>query len=187
MVVNLYYSSPSVLPVSGFGYLIPRSLPYDQNPELALGVIFDSETTRGQDVLSAEAAARGGAIGTKVTVMLGGHYWDGWDHSILPSEEEAILMAQRLLARHLKVTEIPETARAALQKDCIPQYMLGHHTTLNLLHEELQEFFMGRLAVAGNWTKGVGVNDCIIGAERVADLVVKGGGTGLEWTENGMS
>jgi len=183
MVVNLYYASPSVLPVSGFGYLIPSSLPYAQNPEFALGVVFDSETTRGQDVLSPAAAARGGAIGTKVTVMLGGHYWEGRDHDTFPSEEEAIVMAQQVLARHLRVTETPETARAALQEECIPQYLVEHDYRLNGIHCDLQKFFKGRLAVVGNWTRGVGVNDCILGAQRVAELVGRGGGTGLEWTQ----
>src|SRR5262249_55360275 len=50
MVVNLYYSNPDLIPPStrDFGYLIPRSVPIDQNPERALGVIFSSETS-GRD------------------------------------------------------------------------------------------------------------------------------------------
>ncbi|CAK7266969.1 oxygen-dependent protoporphyrinogen oxidase [Sporothrix epigloea] len=44
MVVNLYYSEPALHhPYRGFGYLIPQTVPLDQNPEGALGVIFDSD------------------------------------------------------------------------------------------------------------------------------------------------
>ncbi|CAK7267206.1 oxygen-dependent protoporphyrinogen oxidase [Sporothrix epigloea] len=44
MVVNLYYSEPALHhPHRGFGYLIPQTVPLDQNPEGALGVIFDSD------------------------------------------------------------------------------------------------------------------------------------------------
>ena len=47
MVVNLYYSDPNILPERGFGYLIPRSIPFEQNPECALGVVFDSDSSIG--------------------------------------------------------------------------------------------------------------------------------------------
>lgn len=68
MVVNLFYSNPSLIPVRGFGYLIPRSVPLEQNLECGLGVVFDSESSIGQDTAS----------GTKVTVILGGHWWSDW-------------------------------------------------------------------------------------------------------------
>ena len=96
-VVNLYFRTPNLLRkvhipgglptglplgLSGFGYLIPRTIPFTQNPERALGVIFDSDisptlhTTVPADVL-----------GTRLTVMLGGHWWDGW--TSFPNESEA--------------------------------------------------------------------------------------------------
>ncbi|KAF2173725.1 hypothetical protein M409DRAFT_15999 [Zasmidium cellare ATCC 36951] len=48
MVVNLYFRSPG-LHEPGFGYLIPRATPFENNPERALGVIFDNSYSPGPD------------------------------------------------------------------------------------------------------------------------------------------
>jgi oxygen-dependent protoporphyrinogen oxidase len=149
MVVNLYYTNPNLLSVHGFGYLIPRSIPFDQNPERALGVVFDSDATIGQDAIP----------GTKLTVMLGGHWWDGWDS--YPDEEEGAYMAKSILARHLGISEEPQAVRVALQKDCIPQYTVGHAERMMRAHEQLLASFRGRLKVAGSYYTGVGLNDCV--------------------------
>ncbi|KAI9824856.1 MAG: oxygen-dependent protoporphyrinogen oxidase [Thelocarpon impressellum] len=149
MVVNLYFANPALLPARGFGYLIPRSVPFEQNPERALGVVFDSDACVGQD----------GPGGTKVTVMLGGHWWDGFD--AFPDEDEAAAMARRVLARHLSITDEPTLAHVGLQRDCIPQYAVGHETRLRAAHEALAAGFGGRVRVAGNSYGGVGLNDCV--------------------------
>jgi protoporphyrinogen oxidase len=171
MVVNLYYSEPDLVPVRGFGYLIPRTIPFVQNPERALGVIFDSDAMKGQD----------DAPGTKLTVMLGGHWWDGW--TSYPDEEEAIVMARMILSRHLKISMDvkPEVAKATLQKNCIPQYTVGHFDRMRTAHSQIKRIFDGRLRVAGNSYTGVGVKDCIKSAWQVVDGIVEGrGSTGLE-------
>ncbi|KAL8797728.1 MAG: hypothetical protein Q9195_000080 [Heterodermia aff. obscurata] len=116
MVVNLFFSNSEILPVHGFGYLIPRSVPFTENPERALGVVFDSDATIGQDEIG----------GTKVTVMLGGHWWDQWD--TYPDEDEGASMAKAVLRRHLGISTEPDAIRVALQKDCIPQYTVGHRS-----------------------------------------------------------
>ena len=300
MVVNLYYPSPSLLPtaLSGFGYLIPASVPADSNPERALGVIFSSETSgiRGpesikqvpyptadelrsirenleekmssdyaiaqrrklidkykkglikydeedQSVDQQDAPAhhsnwsedairyaemevkvlegqykaqidlvrrkedeaieresapgfdaennfyevrRGqdSAPGTKLTVMLGGHWWDGWAESDLPTEEEGIAMAKSLLKRHIGITSEPEVAKARLQRDCIPQYPVGYRDYMADIHNNvLKKHFDGRLKVAGTWWQGgVGVNDCVRKARETAASIYEGWDqcTGLE-------
>ena len=170
MVVNLYYSNPNILPVHGFGYLIPRSVPYTENPERALGVVFDSDATIGQD----------GIEGTKVTVMLGGHWWDEWDS--YPDEEQGAQMAKSILHRHLGISVEPDAIRVALQKDCIPQYTVGHHDRLSRGSRQLEETFEGRLKVAGNSYTGVGLNDCVRAAREVVKELVNGvQGSGLSW------
>ncbi|KAL6247275.1 oxygen-dependent protoporphyrinogen oxidase [Rhinocladiella similis] len=231
MVVNLYYSNPNLIPPShaGFGYLIPRSVPSEQNPERALGVIFSSETSGNSrqareeklrymiESLQLEQAQQnnegnpagvdnhtqnsnidnkndGGveevshrleqllkdfeqehgqgqdtAPGTKITVMMGGHWWTGWKPDELPSENEAIEMAQSLLRRHLGINEDPEVAKARLNRDCIPQYTVGYHGRMKTIHEALVRGFQGRLKVAGPWWQGaVGVNDCVQKAREIA-------------------
>ncbi len=168
MVVNLFYSNPSLLPVHGFGYLIPRSVPFIANPELALGVVFDSDAAIGQDDIP----------GTKVTVMLGGHWWDGLES--YPDEEEGASMAKALLKRHLDIAEEPQAVNVGLQKDCIPQYTVGHEQRMWKASEMLERF-QGRLRVAGNSYTGVGLNDCVRAAKDVVTKLVDGTGrTGLE-------
>ena len=150
MVVNLYFRSSTLLPVHGFGYLIPRSLPFEQNPERALGVVFDSDATAEIDEVS----------GTKLTVMIGGHWWDGW--SSYPDEEEGASMALAVLRRHLNIALMPTKVSVTLQRDCIPQYTVGHERRMEDLHGILfSQFGEGKLGVAGNSYTGVGVNDCI--------------------------
>ncbi|KAL4810879.1 hypothetical protein BDV18DRAFT_128169 [Aspergillus unguis] len=166
MVVNLYYPNPNLLPVKGFGYLIPRSIPFIQNPEQALGVIFASESSIGQDT----------APGTKLTVMLGGYYWDGWDESNYPSPAKAIEMAQSLLERHLGITDPPTVTRARLQRNAIPQPIVGHQDNLNDISNEIREKFNNRITLAGAWYsyRGTGVVDCIRQAYLAANYYVKG-------------
>lgn len=170
MVINLFFPSPTLLPIHGFGYLIPRSIPFAQNPERALGVVFDSDATIGLDDVP----------GTKLTVMLGGHWWDGW--GIYPTEDEGVEMAKAVLERHLGIQEQPEKVSVSMQRDCIPQYTVGHHARLKEGSKILRERFGGRVRVAGNSYTGVGLNDCV----RSAKEVVKGlwdyrQKSGLEW------
>lgn len=157
MVVNLFYSNPSIVPAKGFGYLLPRSLPLAQNPERALGVVFDSDASIGQDAIE----------GTKLTVMLGGHWWDDYDK--YPDEEEGASMAKAILKRHLQITAEPQAVRVGLQKSCIPQYEVGHEQRMEQASKDL-EAFGGRLRVAGSSYTGVGLNDCV----RAATDCVKG-------------
>jgi len=169
MVVNFFYSDPSILPVHGFGYLIPRSVPFEQNPERALGVVFDSDATIGLDDVP----------GTKVTVMLGGHWWDDWD--AFPDEHEGAKMAKAVLRRHLGIIVEPDATRVSLQHNCIPQYTVGHRDRLEQ-GSRLLESFKGRLRVAGNSYTGVGLNDCVRSArEVVRGLFNKEEKTGLQW------
>ncbi|KAH6690211.1 protoporphyrinogen oxidase-like protein [Leptodontidium sp. MPI-SDFR-AT-0119] len=169
MVVNLYFKDPYVLPERGFGYLIPRSIPFTQNPECALGVVFDSHAVQGQDTAS----------GTKVTVMLGGHWWDAFD--TYPDEEEGIHMARSVLHRHLKITDKPAATLVSLQRNCIPQYTVGHESRMQTAHADLMREFKGKLAVAGNSYTGVGLNDCVRAARDVVMGMKRGSvSTGLE-------
>jgi hypothetical protein len=100
--------------------------------------------------------------GSKLAVMLGGHWWDGWAKADLPTDEEGIKMAKALVARHLGVFQEPEVAKARLQWQCIPQYPVGYQESMKKMHKEVLKPFNGRLKVAGSWYQGaVGVNDCI--------------------------
>ncbi|RKF54506.1 Protoporphyrinogen oxidase [Golovinomyces cichoracearum] len=177
MVVNLYYDSEEILPVHGFGYLIPGSISFERNPECALGVVFDSDTIRGQDTV----------LGTKLTVMMGGHWWN--DFTSFPDKEEGARMAKAVLKRHLGIESDPVLVRVNLQKDCIPQYSVGHMDFLKRASMELGNF-KGRLSVTGCGYRGVGVNDCIAAARDLVSRMNSGLGsqptTGLEWVDEDL-
>lgn len=164
MVINLYYDQPNLIPHRGFGYLIPQNVPLEQNPERALGVIFGSESSQGQDT----------APGTKLTIMMGGHWWDNWPDSDIPSTEEAIAMSQRLLKRHLGIDETPAVARARFQRQAVPQYTVHHLYRMATLSGEVREEFNSRLTLAGNWygITGVGLTSCVAQAYLAASYGV---------------
>ncbi|KAF2213746.1 hypothetical protein CERZMDRAFT_39157 [Cercospora zeae-maydis SCOH1-5] len=166
MTVNLYFRSPD-LHEPGFGYLIPRSTPFEQNPERALGVVFDT----------AYSPSPSDTRGTKLTVMLGGHWWDGWP--ALPNEQEGVALARSVLERHLGIKEEPEAWQVNLEKDCIPQYTVGHEQRLKDAHNNIWRQYKGRLRVAGNWMSGPGVNDCLRSAYEVVKNFSRDA-TGLE-------
>ncbi|KAL1625019.1 oxygen-dependent protoporphyrinogen oxidase [Diplodia seriata] len=144
------------------------------NPERALGVIFDSDAVAGQDT----------ADGTKVTVMLGGHWWDGWAEEDLCSPEEGVEMARTVLARHLGIVAEPTATNVRLHRDAIPQYKVGHEQRMKDAHYALKRAFGGRVRAVGNSYTGVGVNDCLRAARDVArqlgDEGIMDDKTGLE-------
>lgn len=181
MTVNLYYKTPYLHP-PGFGYLIPLATPMEQNPERALGVVFDTSYSPGPEGadphMSGPHQDHVTSRGTKLTVMLGGHYWDGWP--VHPSKEEGLQMAQSLLERHLGITEKPAAHMVNLQLDCIPQYTVGHEDRLRSIHLGLLGEYKGKMRVAGNWSRGVGVNDCLRSAWDVVQELRDEDRTGLE-------
>ncbi|KAM3414148.1 Protoporphyrinogen oxidase [Cercospora zeina] len=211
MTVNLYFRSPD-LHEPGFGYLIPRSTPFEQNPERALGVVFDTAYSPSPSdvnmsnwnqmtVEQLQEARRAGQMinvndfswynmpeppnmqdhvetrGTKLTVMLGGHWWDGWP--ALPNEQEGVALARSVLERHLGIKEEPEAWQVNLEKDCIPQYTVGHEQRLKDAHNNIWRQYKGRLRVAGNWMSSPGVNDCLRSAYEVVKNISRDA-TGLE-------
>lgn len=175
MVVNLFYANPHLLPTRGFGYLIPKSIPLPQNPHRALGVVFDSDACVGQDT----------ATGTKLTVMLGGHWWSDFQPGDYPSEDDGVRMAQDVLRQHLGISDEPVLCKATLQRNCIPQYGVGHEEQMGRLTNELLAFG-GRLRLAGISYTGVGLNDCVRAAREVVDGLVEGTAiTGLDGFRGG--
>ena len=190
-MVNLYYKNPNILPITGFGYLIPQATPFEQNPELALGVVFDSDVVPfGQDRLDVldTSKAEAGPRGTKLTVMLGGHWYNALDE--VPDEATALEHAKSLVKRHLGITVEPSASLVTQQKDCIPQYTVGHVSRLKAAHNELLRRFGGRLKVTGSSYGGVGLNDCVVAGIEIAGYAAGDEShwknkTGLEWADTG--
>ncbi|KAI4598565.1 oxygen-dependent protoporphyrinogen oxidase [Pestalotiopsis sp. 9143b] len=165
MVVNLWYPNADLLQDNpGFGYLIPQSVPPEENPECALGVLFDSDIETRNEVK-----------GTKLTVMLGGHYWSDW--SMLPDEEMAVEMARAIVERHLGIPQSePFKAGAKMCKDCLPQHTVGHVERLRKAHYELSAAFQGKVMVAGPSYTSVGVIPAMRAGYDAAMRIAKGHG-----------
>lgn len=123
-----------------------------------MGVVFDTDSSIGQDTAS----------GTKLTVMMGGHWWDhlAATHSY-PTEEEGLSMAVAVLKRHLGIQAEPEAWKVGLHRECIPQYTVGHDQRMKTASRELEKAFKGKLRVAGSSYTGVGLNDCVRSARDV--------------------
>ncbi|KAK3310149.1 uncharacterized protein B0T15DRAFT_506848 [Chaetomium strumarium] len=184
MLVNIWYPVPAANhPYHAFGYLLPQALPHEANPECVLGVIFDSEREFRLSPEDGSAVNRGAdtLMGTKLTVMMGGHYWDDLPASFLPDEESAIAMAKRAVQRHLNLDpqlSAQAHAQARLCRDCIPQHLVGHIARMRAAHADLQWGFKGRLAVAGQSYQSPGVLYMLRAGRDVAMQIAGGFGSG---------
>lgn len=92
-------------------------------------------------------------------------------------------MATEVLKRHLKIVEKPLLSNVTLQRECIPQYHVGHDERLKAAHGDLMKGFRGRVGVAGSSFGGVGLNDCVRGARDIARRVAEGGEEGVTGLE----
>jgi oxygen-dependent protoporphyrinogen oxidase len=144
------------LPVKGFGYLVPMT-----QKSKVLGVIFDSDALEGQ--------SSNGTL--RLTAMMGGHQF----HSLFGdpdkvSKKELLDTALKALEEHLGVKADLIDSHVSIHKNCIPQYTVGHRERLLEMQSLLQDnpSVGQRLSLIGSSYTGVGVNDCILGARRVA-------------------
>ncbi|XP_021481437.2 protoporphyrinogen oxidase isoform X2 [Oncorhynchus mykiss] len=157
-VVNLEYEG-SVLPVTGFGHLVPSS-----EDRGLLGVVYDSVPFPQHN--------RTGEPTTRLTVMLGG----AWFQEVFGNPEEVteqLLLdrATQAVTSHLGVTTPPIWSIVALLKDCIPQYYLGHWKRLENMRQYIRDHNLP-LSLAGSSYDGVSVNDVIFSGRTAAEGLV---------------
>ena len=138
--------------LGGFGFLVPRG-----EGLRALGVLYGSSIFPGQ-------APEGKVL---LRVITGG--------SVDPefaalSEGEGLEAVRRDLAISLGVTAEPEMVTRVPWPRGIPQYELGHVMRVATIMREVSAYT--GLYLTGNAYYGVGVNDCVRDARRVADAVL---------------
>lgn len=103
---------------------------------------------------------------TTLTVMMGGHLWDG---KPLPSEKEVIDNAVESLKKYLEADFTSGDYIVEMKFAKIPQYTVGHAKRVNELHEVISQDYDSRLYLSGTtFGRGVAVGDCLIDAVRVA-------------------
>ena len=157
-VINFGYENTQdqdLTSVQGFGYLLPNSLTKEENPHDVLGVVFDSQTIRGQDKKPF----------AKLTVIM----------KAIDEKTESVYISEALEAikSQIGIKKAPTNIKCNIQRNCIPIYGVGHSDLLSNIEKELNEVYEGRVAVAGATYHGVGVSDCIMGGRRVASQILK--------------
>ncbi|XP_046543186.1 protoporphyrinogen oxidase-like isoform X2 [Haliotis rubra] len=157
VVINMEYEGLQ-LPYEGFGHLLPS---FESGP--VLGVIYDSctfpEHNRGDMTDS-----------TRVTVMLGGAWFDDLVKLTNLDESHLKQIAHDALKTQLGITEKPIRTYVTLQKDCIPQYILGHNKRLSSMDKYLADTKLP-LSLIGSSYRGPSVNDCIYNTRLTVEKV----------------
>lgn len=129
-VVHFGYRG-SILPLRGFGYLVPTS-----EGEKVMGVVFDSEIfpehNRGEQ--------------TRLTVMLQG------------SVEEAEACARDALERHLGLSRPPDAVH--IEAQFLPVMEVGHNEKISAIQNELKRL-LPQLHLVGNYLGNPSVESCI--------------------------
>ncbi|SNX86212.1 related to HEM14 - Protoporphyrinogen oxidase involved in heme biosynthetic pathway [Melanopsichium pennsylvanicum] len=167
---NVVSGYKHIVPVQGFGYLIPRTTPGNQDG--ILGVVFDSDAIPDQD--SSNASQRP----VKLTVMMGGSHWSSL--STLPSEQDMKDRAIMAVSTHLGIDSSllqdssKVAVKATLQKECIPWYTVGHPVRMAKLHEALMKdaILANKLTLVGASYTGVSLNDCVAYATEAVEQIV---------------
>ncbi|XP_041844115.1 protoporphyrinogen oxidase isoform X2 [Melanotaenia boesemani] len=160
-VVNLEYEG-SVLPVTGFGHLVPSS-----EDKGLLGVVYDSVPFPQHN--------RANGPTTRLTVMMGGAWFQEVFGPVESVTAESLLMrATEAVCSHLGVSAAPSWSRVTLHKDCIPQYQQGHHRRVESMRSFIQDNHLS-LSLTGSSFDGVSVNDVIFSGRTAVDQLLGGG------------
>jgi len=196
-LINLYIKQ-NVLKNHGFGYLIPKS---NENNERVLGVIFDSDIEKSSTKLftneinqflnkhdvsinSNNSSIKFPEITshysnenyTKLTIMMGGHYWSNMK---TPSMEKSIIAAKDALSNQLGlnfdnlINGEDYYIDSIMIPNCLPQFHIGYDELKRNFLENLKKEFDERISVGGmSFGDGAGVPDCVVNgfkdAERLA-------------------
>ncbi|OBZ83106.1 Protoporphyrinogen oxidase [Choanephora cucurbitarum] len=171
-VVNLAYPSDVKLAYDGFGFLTPhRDTPYPIPLPGTLGVIFDSNALSDQEKDYQPET-------TKLTAMIGGSDWeDAFGKTPIDQLDPDVAhdYACRIMRTFLNIDAKPTHAMVHLQKQCIPQYLVGHESRMRELHHALEKQYGQVLSVTGASYLGVSVPDCIKYSRMlVEELLVSG-------------
>jgi oxygen-dependent protoporphyrinogen oxidase len=150
-VVGLGYSPETAPELPGYGHLLPSD-----EPGPVLGVLWSSSIFAGR-------AERGAAL----RVILG-----GWRHPAIHTldDDRLLALSREAVATALGATSAPQATSVARHPQGLPQYGVGHLDRLAAMERACRR--QSGLFIAGNATRGVGVNACTATAALFADQVV---------------
>jgi oxygen-dependent protoporphyrinogen oxidase len=150
VVVTLGFSRADVVPLDGYGYVVPRSEGSD-----VLACTWSSQKWEGR--------APDGAVLLRVYAGRFG----GRDVTV-DADDELVGLA-RAEVSFLDVTAEPVLTRVQRWPWGMPQYLLGHPERLERIEQELAAH--PGLALAGAAYRGVGIPDCIASGEAAAAAI----------------
>lgn len=154
-VICLGYRKESIpMSVDGFGFLIP-----DKENLKLLGTLWDSSIFPGR--------APEGYVSLRS--MAGGARHP--DYGLLDPDQLAA-NTREVLKGIMGIRSAPDFVKIFPHKEAIPQYTVGHGKRLSDLEQLLATNHPG-LFLTGNAYYGIGINDCVASAERVAGSVMK--------------
>jgi oxygen-dependent protoporphyrinogen oxidase len=137
--------------LDGFGFLVPRGEGVRTLGCLWTSTLFPSQAPEDSVLLR---------------VMIGG----ATDPEALGlSDEQLVALALEELTPLLDIKGEATLTRVMRHEQGIPQYTLGHEERLSAI-EAGEEVFPG-LAFAGNAYRGIGLNDCVLSADRALGLI----------------
>lgn len=172
-VVNVAYAPDVKLGYDGFGFLLPhRDTKYRVPVPGTLGVVFDSNAMPGQEKNKDVV---------KLTAMIGGSDWkDAFGNTTVDDldPEVAYKYALRGMSEFLNINDQPTHAMVNLQKQCIPQYGVGHEARMRELHHTLKEYYGHLMSVSGASYMGVSVPDVIKNSRMLVEELLVSGGLG---------
>jgi oxygen-dependent protoporphyrinogen oxidase len=146
-IVNFGYDA-EILPMQGFGYLIPT-----HTHEEILGVVFDSSIFPEQNRNQKQ---------TRLTIKL--------RQTGQNSEEKTIETALEGVRRQLGIFQMPKAISFKLAERAIPQYGVGHLEKMASLRSLFCQK-LPRCQFIGNYVEGVSVESCVACAKKAVDAV----------------
>ena len=151
-IVSLAYRLDQVRsPLSGFGFLVPRSAGIRILGTVWNSSLFPSRAPSDQVLLTSFV---GGATDPQAATG---------------SETELAALTHRELTGILRITGAPTTSRVTRYSRAIPQYNLGHTALLQAARQALSE--VPNLWVVGNYWHGPSVGSCIEHSQAVAEQI----------------
>lgn len=140
-------------PLNGFGFLIPHK----ENRRI-LGTLWDSS-------IFPNRAPEGYVL---LRTMVGGSRSDKF---AMLDDNRLIEIVLDELNTVLKLKGEPDMVRIYRWEKAIPQYEMGHGERLHRIEERLRLY--NGIYFTGNAYRGIGMNDCIENALKIADEVLK--------------
>jgi oxygen-dependent protoporphyrinogen oxidase len=149
-----YKNNPAVIPLDGFGFLVPK-----KEKRNILGTIWNSTIFSGR-------APDGGVA---LTTFVGGSRQP--EHVTL-TDGGLVDVVLGELRDLMGIDEAPDTVIIKRWEKAIPQYQMGHEKIIGAI-EAFEKDCPG-FYVTGNFRGGISVGDCLVQANTTAERVIAG-------------